>query len=1265
MNKSVVNLLIILVALFFSSVAQATLITNLTQAELDSGDYSNAEDQLTNNLLGVLPTVQPILEHRFDETGYSDTPNEIIDTVGGFHGQAKGSQPVEGKICNAIDLSAIGTSDYAVLDKDILAGKTDFTISVWAKTTKTTNQSILSGAGNSNNELIMWFTSHITFNPHLKNKKNGNIPTSSIAGNIWRHLVWTREGTQNCLFIDGVSQGCLSLAYLPLKLDIQSLILGQEQDSIGGGFARSQAFDGLLDEFLVFDSAITSAHIATIYDNQNVGNNYDGSSRVCDDTCDSSLGQLNAVGIKIDGGGSNSQINTTTEALTIYAGWLAAGSPVSGLIMGSTYNVAASGTSTVGRIDFGGSSHDFLGTLPYPGVAAGVGGSDFLVHTSGTLSLRAGTYTINVESDDGFSFIMETLSGDEVVFNKFGSSTSGASNELRFENLIDNSNTGGSFTLSEDSIFDLATIFFEHGRDDYLEVAIANGTPTDGASLDYEILAHGALNGKVLFGVCVGPIIDHYQIEHNGNGLTCSAETITIKACTNSACSPLSSEEVSLDFQSDGITKETLTFTGSKTVSLSQTTADTLTLGLINETVPPANATVCIGGSSNLCDLVFADTGFRFYQGGETNPIPTQVSAKPSNILNIQAIKKNSDTGACQAVFIDTTAIEMAATCVDPTACAGSQVAINNLTRTDNINTLNNNTVLSYSPVDVDFSNNTVNSAKFILTYPDAGKIKLHARYNIPDQNGDPSGNYMFGTSNQFVVRPFGFFIDVVNNPKAKTAIEAKFIAAGTEFTTRVKAVQWQAVDDDLPGEANDGVPDSDANLADNTATVNFGNEMTAETAIITDSLYLPNPGVAGDLTNKIFTDFNSGVATNGVVNNKSMTYDEVGIVNFTANLTSGAYLGASDVIGIEPYVGRFIPHHFKLTGFDGELKSTCDVTTPKPEMTFAYVGQMSSLTSGKGALQYLFKPEVTITPESKSNKHTQNYTGDFNKLLLSGINRLKVDDGTGSLVLAPVEDVVQKGADVTKKMKITADFTDGDLTESGGILSFEYSAEDNFFYAHEKNSEIAPFTADINLSLASVIDEDDVTADDADGNGDTGIATDTVITLSPEGTKIRFGRAQLENSYGPETSKLPQLLSVNYFKDGQYIVADDDKCTPYNATKMSLTNIDLINFSLVPALPAITPASNQFIDGTPPGVIRAIVLTAPRAGNTGQVCVSYDIFPWLQYKWATDRGNLQCPFIATDVDGLFNDNPFSIATFGIFRGNDRIIYKREIEKIN
>ena len=193
-----------------------------------------------------------------------------------------------------------------------------------------------------------------------------------------------------------------------------------------------------------------------------------------------------------------------------------------------------------------------------------------------------------------------------------------------------------------------------------------------------------------------------------------------------------------------------------------------------------------------------------------------------------------------------------------------------------------------------------------------------------------------------------------------------------------------------------------------------------------------------------------------------------------------------------------------------------------------------------------------------------------------------------------------------------------------------------------------------------------DIVAKDADGDFDGGNPSnvlDSVLTLEPTGVEIRFGRAQLENSYGPETSKLPQPLSVNYFNDGQYIVAEDDECTPYNATEMSLTNIDLINFSASTPLPDITLVAGDFKDEIPAGITRAIELTAPGAGNIGQVCVSYAIVPWLQYKWAVDEDNLQCPFVTTDVDGLFNDNPFAIATFGIYRGNDRIIYQREIAK--
>ncbi len=53
MNKFVVNTLMVFVLSLFSLVSQATLITNLTQAELAAKDYANAEDHLSAALQGI------------------------------------------------------------------------------------------------------------------------------------------------------------------------------------------------------------------------------------------------------------------------------------------------------------------------------------------------------------------------------------------------------------------------------------------------------------------------------------------------------------------------------------------------------------------------------------------------------------------------------------------------------------------------------------------------------------------------------------------------------------------------------------------------------------------------------------------------------------------------------------------------------------------------------------------------------------------------------------------------------------------------------------------------------------------------------------------------------------------------------------------------------------------------------------------------------------------------------------------------------------
>lgn len=223
----------------------------------------------------------PTAEYRFDEMQYNDVENEVIESIGGLHGQAKGAQPVDGKVCNAVDLSATGTSDYVLLDKDILTNKKDFSVSLWAKTSKKSSQSLLSGASYASfNELIMWFENDTLFGPYLKGKQSDHITTASIANNTWHHLVWTRSGSNLCFYRDKVMQGNCVTTTTNL-LDIESLILGQEQDWVGGGFNPGQAFDGLIDELLIFDNGVTATQIAQIYDNQNNGLNFDGSARVC------------------------------------------------------------------------------------------------------------------------------------------------------------------------------------------------------------------------------------------------------------------------------------------------------------------------------------------------------------------------------------------------------------------------------------------------------------------------------------------------------------------------------------------------------------------------------------------------------------------------------------------------------------------------------------------------------------------------------------------------------------------------------------------------------------------------------------------------------------------------------------------------------------------------------------------------------------------------------------------------------------------------
>jgi uncharacterized repeat protein (TIGR01451 family) len=227
------------------------------------------------------PTDSDYSDYHFDELYYDGTNGEIHDSHNGYHGTGHDTPVVAGKICNAIDLRADGTSDYATLPSQVLDGAHDFTIAVWHKApVGSDSNSLLSGARNGQyNALIFWMRNQTTFAGYIDNQHR-NISTPNISDGTWHHLVWRKHGTETCFFFDGSKQGCKNFNQ-DYTLSIVSLILGQEQDSLGGGFDGNQDWEGIVDELLIFRRALSDSEIQTGYANQNAGKNWDGTPRVC------------------------------------------------------------------------------------------------------------------------------------------------------------------------------------------------------------------------------------------------------------------------------------------------------------------------------------------------------------------------------------------------------------------------------------------------------------------------------------------------------------------------------------------------------------------------------------------------------------------------------------------------------------------------------------------------------------------------------------------------------------------------------------------------------------------------------------------------------------------------------------------------------------------------------------------------------------------------------------------------------------------------
>lgn len=720
------------------------------------------------------------------------------------------------------------------------------------------------------------------------------------------------------------------------------------------------------------------------------------------------------------------------------------------------------------------------------------------------------------------------------------------------------------------------------------------------------------INNLVITGLrnC-GP--DHFSIAHDGNGINCLREAITIQAeNADGSVMPDYTGTINLDL----ITNHGNWFTvDNNNVSsdpalgvLNDTAGDNdgaanyqfvtndlgnVVLYLENTVAETTNISVSESGitdDNTEGDITFRPFGFVF----SPSPIDTQIAGRPFNLTLTAAGQIQSPPVAeCGVIeeYTGTKSINFWST-YSSTNVSGTLVDVDGSSIATN--------EASSAPQNVIFTNGI---ATVVTQYDDVGQISISAKDEI-DIGDPPSGNLdeIIGGISPFVVRPFGFDIQINSDPYADDANDNVFTSAGTPFSMTLRSVLWQSSDDanndGIPDPFvdtnSDAIPDSGGDLSNNDVTPNIS-QIVGVTNLTPTALVVSNSNGNLSASNFSFASFiTSGLPNEGTVT-FSQSWDEVGILQIDA-LNVDFMGGAQNVTGERINIGRFIPDHFNLNPIN--ISDQCD--------SFTYAGFFDSVNAGLDKNGQTFDTSGNISARNLGNNITLNYDGAFAKLTATDIAVQAFNVTTG---------VNDTGRIVSNFDPLN--FGSGATVYSSPLSHYQYSL----------------LAAEFNLRA-------DLTATDSDG------VTSGVV--SSNSFEVRLGRMRLTDSYGPETANLEMRIFSDYYDGTQWALNTQDSCTMYIDTNVSLDASSYVAPLADGDTSIFDPSVLTFLTDGLSSASNGLWFNAPGEGNFGSVRVLFDLNdqPWLRFDWDEDNS-------VDDASARLN--------FGYYRGSDRVIYWKEI----
>jgi MSHA biogenesis protein MshQ len=1158
-----------------------------------------------SNLIGTVGCKAiPLLEYRFEEAIWNGSPGEIFDHTGnGYNAQVNNNSTPQ--IASPVLTGNPGTCGYASQNDGSIQA-IGLPLNTTTNGIKTTVTFWMNWNGENSVMPIGWHLYGIWMNNGSMGFNTGNddiygISSAGLA-NGWHHVAveFTNGNvTSNRMHINGIEQVLTQRQGLPNNS--QAYVASELRI---GGWSSSDDFDfhGLIDEVRVYQSALTTGQIDTIVVEQHP----------CLTTTPLAIYRFDESAWA----GNAEEVIDETSNFSAQA--------INGALTKSVNSSIVGNPGTCGYGSFDG-DNDYI-ALP-----------NSFENLTGSFTITAWINPSNIDPnskifiDDendsqGFGFSLGDLGIGQLRFYSrainpvmVDTTTSITPNTWTFVAAVHNSVTktrqiyinGVAQTITGGSTSNTYTGTW--GED--------NGPTTIGGETDLgdinsrftgdidEVKVYsGALTENQIAAVytethaCI-PVINHYEIAHDGQGLTCDSESVLIKACTNESCSNLSTESVTLDFLADGAVISSPSFVGSTDVLFNHSVVETLTFSLANATIAAANSVVCDDSNGTSCDMTFTDAGFRFLYGtSNSTTLPNQTAGSEfSEALKLQAVKNSQ--GVCTGLFDDKTAVNLSQENLVPNGTSGLSFSINiagnNIAKHPNV-----------TSTELTFGANSIATIP-IPIYHDAGKIRLHAHY----EQGDVT---LFGSSNPFWVSPAKLVVSANLDGadlNGATATATPTHAAGESFTLTVSA--FNSLDVITP------------NYSPGAMQLKLGRTGPTLTDSVDGNLTYATASLRATSINPVFESVTLNNFSSGQSIYTAAQYSEVGLLNLDLQDSNygnvGIVIDATDI-----NIGRFIPDYFTHTVAEhGAFMAVCNTT-------FAYSGQTDAASGSVGTISYATKPVLAITARNKQGAITKNYYEDVQG---SANDYMKLSAANISIT-APTLDQTATGVD-NNKLPLTANMNEGILSQHDltalpttsalpkGVLHYQLSDGDNFFYNRSANTRVVPFSSDINFSTAAIIDAD-------------GVKATTTVDASPTGVEIRFGRLVLQSSFGPETSNLPQPMQIEHFTTNGFIVSSDNNCVSYDSNQIALSNMSL-DPALTGALPEPPTSTGDFFAGK----TRAIQLAAPGAGYQGKIGVYYEVYDWLKYDW---NGN-----------DVYDENPSAVASFGQYRGNDRIISWQEV----